>query len=112
MGRNSFGAVRKLPSGRYQASYIGNDGRRHPALSTFSHREDAYAWLSAERRHLEEGSAWISPAERAARKTPTSRAEDDAVAPTVSEWLAQCIKERETDHLSRQLRTTTGHWLA
>lgn len=57
VGRNSFGAVRKLPSGRYQASYICHDGRRHPALSTFSHREDAYAWLSAERRHLEEGSA-------------------------------------------------------
>ncbi len=29
MRRNGFGALRKLPSGLYQASYIGRDGARH-----------------------------------------------------------------------------------
>lgn len=36
MRRNGFGAVRKLPSGRYQASYIGRDGRRHAGITTFT----------------------------------------------------------------------------
>jgi hypothetical protein len=43
--RESFGAIRKLPSGRYQASYIGPDARRHTAPSTFSAMVDARAWL-------------------------------------------------------------------
>ncbi len=65
MRRNGFGAVRKLPSGRYQASYIGRDGARHSGTTTFSHRDDAFAWLSKERRLFEEGSSWSPPAQRA-----------------------------------------------
>ena len=33
--RESFGAVRTLPSGRIQASYTGLDGNRYPAPHTF-----------------------------------------------------------------------------
>ncbi|HCM51211.1 MAG TPA: site-specific integrase, partial [Microbacterium sp.] len=39
--RESFGAIRKLPSGRYQASYVGPDGERYTAPSTFTAIEDA-----------------------------------------------------------------------
>lgn len=44
--RRSFGSVRKLPSGRFQASYIGPDGLRHHAALTFGTRLDAEAWLA------------------------------------------------------------------
>ncbi|MFT7835152.1 tyrosine-type recombinase/integrase [Saccharothrix sp. BKS2] len=44
-GRRRFGNVRKLPSGRYQASYLGPDDKRHPAPETFATQRDADRWL-------------------------------------------------------------------
>ena len=41
-----FGHVRKLPSKRWQASYIGPDLARHAAQQTFDTREDAEGWLT------------------------------------------------------------------
>ncbi|MDU0289218.1 tyrosine-type recombinase/integrase [Saccharothrix longispora] len=37
--------MRKLPSGRFQASYLGPDGKRHPAPDTFATERDAERWL-------------------------------------------------------------------
>ncbi|MGL5818280.1 MAG: site-specific integrase [Phycicoccus sp.] len=45
MTRRKFGAVRRLPSGRYQASFVGPDGQRQAAPSTFSDERDADRWL-------------------------------------------------------------------
>ena len=42
-GRRHFGFVRKLPSGRFQASYLGPDGRRRTAPETFGRKQDAEA---------------------------------------------------------------------
>jgi integrase len=44
--RRGFGNVRRLPSKRYQASYLGPDGHRHLAPTTFHTKGDAEAWLS------------------------------------------------------------------
>ncbi|MEU4739083.1 tyrosine-type recombinase/integrase [Actinosynnema sp. NPDC023658] len=44
-GRRRFGWVRKLPSGRFQASYLGPDGQRHNAPDTFATERDADRWL-------------------------------------------------------------------
>jgi integrase len=44
-GRRRFGWVRKLPSGRFQESYIGPDGRRHMAPDTFKSKTEADRWL-------------------------------------------------------------------
>lgn len=49
--RRSFGKVRKLPSGRFQASYVGADKARHLAPVTFDTKTDAGAWLDM--RHAE-----------------------------------------------------------
>lgn len=49
--RREFGKVRTLPSGRFQASYIGKDGKRHLAPVTFLTKTDAAAWLDM--RHAE-----------------------------------------------------------
>lgn len=44
--KSSFGNVRKLPSGRWQARYTGPDGREHKAPTTFQTKSDAQTWLS------------------------------------------------------------------
>ena len=67
-GRRGWGWIRKLPSGRWHASYIGPDLARHNAPTTFTARMDAEAWLAAERRLIERGE-WSSPNVRAAAAT-------------------------------------------
>lgn len=44
--RRRFGKVRKLPSGRFQASYTGPDGLRRTAPKTFGNKQDAGRWLA------------------------------------------------------------------
>jgi integrase len=44
--RRGFGAVRKLPSGMWQASYLGPDRKRHTAPTTFQSKIDAEAYLA------------------------------------------------------------------
>lgn len=63
-GHRGFGHLRKLPSKRWQASYIGPDLARHNAATTFESREDAEGWLAVERR-LVDDAAWTPPAGRA-----------------------------------------------
>jgi hypothetical protein len=48
--RRSWGHVRRLPSGRFQASYIGPDLKRNNARITFTAKEDAEAWLDTQSR--------------------------------------------------------------
>ncbi|OBH01244.1 integrase [Mycobacterium sp. E2699] len=44
--RRRFGRLRHLPSGRWQAAYIGPDGKLHKAPHTFASDVAAEAWLS------------------------------------------------------------------
>jgi hypothetical protein len=46
--RRGFGYLRKLPSGRYQASYVGPDQARHSAPATFAAKIDGEGWLASE----------------------------------------------------------------
>ena len=43
--RRRFGNLRMLPSGRWQATFLGPDGVRHNAPVTFSTKGDATIWL-------------------------------------------------------------------
>lgn len=52
--RRRFGNVRKLPSGRFQASYTGPDRRRHTAPVTFQTKGDATTWLDLESAKITE----------------------------------------------------------
>src|SRR5664279_1315207 len=58
-GHRNFGYIRKLPSKRHQASYVGPDGNRHAAPFTFDTRLDAAEWLAAERR-LIDARTWLA----------------------------------------------------
>jgi integrase len=65
-GRRGWGHTRKLPSGRWQASYQHHLAR-HPAPDTFAQRMDAEAWLAAERQLIER-DIWTPPKVRAAQR--------------------------------------------
>jgi integrase len=56
MGRRRFGLVRKLPSGRWQASFLSPDGYRQTAPSTFRTRADADRWLTLVEADLSRGT--------------------------------------------------------
>ncbi len=57
--RRHFGSVRRLPSGRYQASYW-HHGERHNAPDTFAAKADALAHLSCIEADIRRG-AWLDP---------------------------------------------------
>ena len=59
-GRRKFGAIRQLPSGRWQARYLGMDGLQRTAPRTFTTKADADAWLAVRQVELLRGD-WIDP---------------------------------------------------
>ena len=58
--RRRFGKVRLLPSGRYQASYLGADGLRRAAPHTFEAEDQAEDWLTLREAELLRGD-WTDP---------------------------------------------------
>jgi integrase len=58
--RRGFGLIRRLPSGRYQASHMAPDGRRVNAPATFGTRTDAEAWLAGAQTDISR-DAWRRP---------------------------------------------------
>jgi integrase len=57
--KRDFGAIRKLPSGKYQASYRRN-GARHYAPDLFRTKDLAGDWLSEQRAAISKGT-WSDP---------------------------------------------------
>jgi integrase len=99
-----FGYVRKLPSGRYQASYAGPDTLRHNARETFQTRGDAERWLGGEQALIASG-AWSSPATR------TAKAKAQTFGAYADRWMtSRDLKPRTRDHyrslLDRQILPT------
>lgn len=64
-----FGSVRQLPSGRFQARYVGPDGLTHKAHTTFDTKGDAETWLTTVRADIVR-DAW-SPSGTKSRKALT-----------------------------------------
>ena len=60
MSRRTFGALRRLSSGRWQARYRGPDGLLHPAPMTFATKTEAARWLSLAETQLAQGT-WVDP---------------------------------------------------
>lgn len=84
-GHRGWGYIRKLPSGRLQASYVGPDLQRHTAPTTYTHRIDAEGWLSAERRKIEM-DIWEPPA--------LARERAKARVVTLGEYADRWVEER------------------
>ncbi|GGQ64093.1 tyrosine-type recombinase/integrase [Streptomyces pilosus] len=85
--RRQFGRVRKLPSGRYQARYVGPDGMLRPAPETFRTKKDADAWLADKQTEMRRGD-WHDP---------------DAGKVAFGPYAAAWIEEREVTTRTRQL---------
>lgn len=105
-----FGWIRKLPSKRYQASYLGPDQQRHVAPDgTFVAKIDAEGWLASEQKKIEAGT-WIAPSQRHAAKLAKGPLTFGAYA---SAWLAdRTLKPRTREHyaklLANQINPTFG----
>lgn len=76
--RRGFGAIAKLPSGRYRARYTGPDLAWHNAPTTYGSKVDAEGWLGFERRLIDLGQ-WTPPATRGQIKSLASRTITEAV---------------------------------
>ncbi|MFI8974247.1 tyrosine-type recombinase/integrase [Nocardia asteroides] len=61
--RRGFGRLRKLPSGRWRASYTGPDTAVHNAPNTFDTKTRAEGWLAAERALIDR-EMWVAPSRR------------------------------------------------
>ncbi|MEU7189272.1 tyrosine-type recombinase/integrase [Streptomyces sp. NPDC045369] len=89
--KRSFGRVRKLPSGRYQARYLGPDGIDRPAPHTFRTKREADDWLADRQSEIRAGG-WQDP---------------DAGAVNFKVYALQWVEERglaaTTDELYRRL---------
>jgi len=106
--KRSFGQLRKLPSGRWQAGYTGPDTHLHMAPATFTAKIDAEAWLIDERRLVESGE-WLPPG---ARRTDTRR-RGQTLEAYANRWLDDReLKPRTREHyrslLDRQILPDLG----
>lgn len=59
-GHRRFGNIRRLPSGRYQATYLGPDGQRRNAPETYERKGDADKALSLIEAQIARGE-WTDP---------------------------------------------------
>ena len=80
--RRGFGHLRRLPSKRWRASYLGPDLLRYQAPGTFETKIDGEEWLAAERR-LVADDAWLPPGQRNRREV------------TFEDYAEQWLKSRE-----------------
>ncbi|MFB7332400.1 tyrosine-type recombinase/integrase [Streptomyces adustus] len=85
--RRRFGAIRRLPSGRYQARYPGPDGVMRPAPFTFATIADADDWLAEKQTEIRRGE-WRDP---------------DAGAVGFRAYADKWVEERELAPLTRDL---------
>jgi len=93
--RESFGAIRKLPSGRYQASYVGPDGIRYTGPQTFDAIEDARGWLARRRIEIADGE-WTPHTAKSA--TAAKKGLTESFADYAEKWISTRTN-RHGDHL-------------
>jgi integrase len=101
--RRSFGWIRKLPSGRYQASYVAPDGLRRSAASTFATKTDAGLWLTRVEVSIQDGR-WRDPVlarQRFAEYAQTWIAERPGLRPRTVDNYCWLYKRHLAPHLGR-----------
>jgi integrase len=78
MARRTFGSIRPLSKGRFQARYIGPDGHRYNGPQPFTSRKNASAFLSKVETEISAGK-WHSPS--------TPKAEKHTFGPYAVDWV-------------------------
>jgi len=118
--KRRFGRVRKLPSGRYQARYLGPDGKDHPAPDTFATAREAERFLALAEADIAKGR-WIVP--EASRLTVGEWAEEwfatvsPALKPKTRHTYRSLLNRTilptfRTVRLSAVLPMAVGRWVA
>jgi integrase len=110
-GRRAWGKLRKLPSRRWQASYIGPDGARHTAPTTYDDKETAGLWLRQERRLVEDHpESWRPPKERMRAAQAEAKRRGLTFGEYAETWLAtrrnkkgQPLSPRTREHYRKLL---------
>jgi len=101
--RRGFGRLRQLPSGRWQAAYVGPDTRLHQAPRTYASEHDAEGWLAIERRKIDLGT-WGA----------VERSDGITLAAYADKWIEQRnLRPRTRAHyasmLNRLILPELGH---
>ncbi|ADU49614.1 integrase family protein [Intrasporangium calvum DSM 43043] len=95
-----FGSVRRLPSGKFQASFIGPNGKRQAAPNTFSTRVEAERWLLRVHESLER-EEWRDSGAQLGRRTLKDYAESYLTEnPNVGERWAETSRRNMRLHLT------------
>ncbi|WP_328582622.1 tyrosine-type recombinase/integrase [Streptomyces sp. NBC_00370] len=91
--RRSFGAVRKLPSGRYQARYPGSDGVLRAAPETYETKREAEVFLAQVQADQTRGD-WMDPTagEVLFVEYATRWIDERGVAPTTDELYRRLLR--------------------
>ncbi|WP_326611199.1 site-specific integrase [Streptomyces scopuliridis] len=91
--RRRFGAIRKLPSGRYQARYPGTDGLLRPAPDTYETKRDAEVFLAQIQADQARGD-WIDPADGEVlfAEYATRWIDERGLAPTTDELYRRLLR--------------------
>ncbi|WP_258572573.1 tyrosine-type recombinase/integrase [Actinomadura parmotrematis] len=89
--RRRFGRIRELPSGRFQARYLGPDNIDRPAPHTFATKRDAEQWLVLKEAEIKRGE-WLDPD---AGKVP--------FAVFADQWINDRVLKPRTEGLYRSL---------
>ena len=94
--RRTFGSIRRLPGGRWQAHFTAPGGKRVTAPRTFAAKIDAECWLTDRRREIDvvlwNPQAALKPQQKAFQEYST-------------QWLAQ----RRTEGKPLRPRTVAGY---
>lgn len=93
--RSTFGNLRKLPSGRYQARYTDPTGQLRSAPVTFQTKGDAETYLAAVRTDIVR-NAWTP--------TPSRRAQPLAFAAYAAAWLLSKASDSQRKPLAPRTR--------
>lgn len=94
-GMRAFGRIRKLPSGYFQAGYVGPDAATHYAPHTFEAKVDAERWLADEHRRVGQPD-WLPPKLRRAH-------EEANLPPTLADYAAGWLHSRDLKPRTRAL---------
>ncbi len=110
--RRTWGKLRKLPSSRWQASYIGPDGKRHASPMTYDDKETATIWLRNERRLVEDNpETWQSPKARLHAAQADAKRRGITFGEYAVTWLAN-RKNKKGQSLSPRTHEHYGKLLA
>lgn len=109
--RRTWGKLRKLPSGRWQASYIGPDSERHTSTTTYDDKETARLWLWREKRLVEDSpESWQPPKVRLKAAQDAAKRQGLTFGEYATKWLTtrknkkgQPLSPRTQEHYSKLL---------